>query len=128
MHQFDWPWRQQHGDSGGGRTCEPAAGFVPAGRWLRIAPPRSGFATTGDLARRHPIGERLLQTGLAVFRSDHAAGTITGGIAESDFGADGPGRVWAGDPLAVPGYAGRGDGLAGSLLPAPSVAQEAPAA
>ena len=116
LHVVDRAGRDQHGDGGGGRACQPAAGAVAAGRRVRQPPARSGAAAGRGFRRRHGLGERLLPAGVALFRSHHAARADHRGAAARHERADRSGDVRAGDACAVPGHAGRGLRLSGELL------------
>ena len=55
-------------------------------------PARSGVAAGRGFRRRHGLGQRLLPSGVALFRPHHAAGADHRGAAARHERADGPGR------------------------------------
>ncbi len=89
---------------------------VPAGRRIRLARARPGAAAGRGLSRRRRLGQRLLQAGVAVFRSHRRTGAAPGRVAAGDRRADRCRAVRPGDARAAAGRAGRGVRLPRSVF------------
>ncbi len=77
------------------------------GRRLRQPQARSGAAAGRGVRRRHGQRQRLLPSGVALFRPDHAARADRAGAEPGDGRADRSGRMRTGDARLLPG---RSDG------------------
>ena len=115
-HLLDRPGLDQHGDGGGARPRQPAAGAVHLRRRLRQPPARPGAAADRGLRRRHGLGQRLLQAGHPLLRPHLAPRAHPDRAAARPAHADRSGRLRPGLPRLLPGRAGRGLRLPRELL------------
>ena len=109
LHELDRPGRNEHGDRGGGRACQPPAGAALARRRLRRA---GGPIRCCSRSRRSAT--RPSRSMIAFGRS-RAGGTASRGpeqilesLPQAIARADRPGRVRAGDAGLAAGRTDRG--------------------
>ena len=126
LHHLHRPGRDQHGHRRRAGARQSLAGAAAAGRRVRQPPAGSGAAADGGFQRRHGVGERLLQAGLALLRPHHPARTTHRFVAQGVGDHAGSGQLRPGDAGLLPGRAGRGLRLSGTLLRAPRVAAASP--